>query len=153
VLVGPGDGLIGSSGAAGEWLAEFGTKLPSGLPLPIAALARTVFERGHPATTTLTTLAGRRAVLEAALLDGGEAPQVVVVISAASPEQTLQHFSLAAELSPREQQVLEAVLNGHSTRAISTALHISEHTVQAHLTSVFAKTGVRSRRDLIRRLS
>jgi DNA-binding CsgD family transcriptional regulator len=44
------------------------------------------------------------------------------------------------------------VARGLSTRQISDSLFISEYTVQRHLQNAFEKVGVRSRRELIKRL-
>jgi DNA-binding CsgD family transcriptional regulator len=58
----------------------------------------------------------------------------------------------AYELSAREQEVVDLVVRGHSTRQIADRLCIAEYTVQDHLKHVFDKVGVRGRRALVKRL-
>ncbi|MFB7597180.1 helix-turn-helix transcriptional regulator [Streptomyces sp. NPDC056160] len=54
---------------------------------------------------------------------------------------------MPAWCSPRD--VLARVVAGLPSRAIAMELRITAATVQDHLKSVFAKTGVRSRRELV----
>jgi DNA-binding NarL/FixJ family response regulator len=54
------------------------------------------------------------------------------------------HFGL----TPRELDVVAALRLGESNRAIARRLALAEDTVKHHLTSVFGKTGVRSRLEL-----
>jgi DNA-binding NarL/FixJ family response regulator len=49
------------------------------------------------------------------------------------------------ELSPRETQVLELVVEGLLNKQIAQRLGISERTVKAHLTSIFQRIGVADR--------
>jgi DNA-binding CsgD family transcriptional regulator len=55
-------------------------------------------------------------------------------------------------LTQREQQLTRLILQGFSTIDIADRLVISVHTVQSHLRNVFAKTGVRTRRDLVTKI-
>jgi DNA-binding CsgD family transcriptional regulator len=145
--------VTGLTGAAEAWLDEMGPHAPDSLPLLLAGLARQVFLSGRPATTTVTTRAGRIGFVEAALLQRAGEPQLAVVISGVPVEYQLERLVAAGGLTARERDVVSCVVRGRSTRAIADELGISPHTVQAHLTAVFSKTGVRSRRELVGRLS
>jgi DNA-binding NarL/FixJ family response regulator len=48
-----------------------------------------------------------------------------------------------AELTAREREVLALVAEGRSNRAIAAELFITERTVEAHITQVFMKLGLR----------
>ncbi|MFN8196130.1 MAG: response regulator transcription factor [Nocardioidaceae bacterium] len=53
--------------------------------------------------------------------------------------------SVSADLTPRETEVLRLVRQGLANKQIARRLGISERTVKAHLTSVFARIGVTDR--------
>lgn len=54
--------------------------------------------------------------------------------------------------SPREKEVINALLEGKSNKQIALALEISERTVEFHLKNLFEKMGVSSRVELILKL-
>jgi NADPH-dependent 2,4-dienoyl-CoA reductase/sulfur reductase-like enzyme/DNA-binding CsgD family transcriptional regulator len=74
------------------------------------------------------------------------------IVEPTATRATVPLMLAAHGLTAREAEVARLVLRGTSTRAIAHASHISGHTVQDHLKSVFDKVGVRSRRDLVGRL-
>ena len=75
--------------------------------------------------------------------------RVAVIIEPADPARITPLLMEAYRLTEREQEVTRLVLRGASTIEIAGALFISQATVQQHLKSIFEKTSVRSRRDLV----
>jgi LuxR family transcriptional regulator, maltose regulon positive regulatory protein len=55
----------------------------------------------------------------------------------------------AAELTEREWEVATAVASGASNSEIASELFMSYKTVEAHLTRVYRKLGVRNRTQLV----
>lgn len=72
--------------------------------------------------------------------------QLTVVIEART--QSIDH-SVIGPLTRRERDVVELVLQGLPTKRIAVTLGISPWTIKDHLRSVFAKTGVQSRSELM----
>jgi DNA-binding CsgD family transcriptional regulator len=72
-----------------------------------------------------------------------------VIIEDAKPSQIAPLIIDAYGLSPREAQVTRQVLQGLSTKEIASEMDVSPYTVQDYLKTIFAKVGVRSRRELV----
>lgn len=62
------------------------------------------------------------------------------------PEITLD------QLSRREREIVETLLNEGSVTGVASTLHISLHTVRNHLKSIFRKLGVHSQVELVTKL-
>ena len=104
---------------------------------------------GDIAFARVLSNAGRWIVLHGATLMSGGSHRVAVIVEVAHPARIAPLLMAAYQLTDREQEVTRLVLQGNATRDIADTLFISTHTVQEHLKSVFEKTGVRSRRDLV----
>jgi DNA-binding CsgD family transcriptional regulator len=82
----------------------------------------------------------------------GRPSETVIVVEPTKSEEVAWLNAASYGLSPREEEVVKLVVHGFSNRQISRTLHISENTVQRHLSNIFEKVGVRSRKELLKRL-
>ena len=84
-------------------------------------------------------------------LDPAIARKVVVRISAdrLAPHLLDKGSTTIELLTGRELEVLQLLARGWNNRAIAEALFISDRTVQAHLTNIFAKMQVNSRLEAV----
>jgi DNA-binding CsgD family transcriptional regulator len=57
----------------------------------------------------------------------------------------------AGSLTRREREVARLAAHGHSAKEIAEQLAIGERTVETHLARVYAKLGLASKLDLVRR--
>lgn len=133
----------------GDWRAG---KLPSAV-LSVAGRARRTAEHpdepGEIAVARVLSRSGMWVVLHGVSLISSGSRRVAVIVEPAHPARISPLLMSAYGLTEREQDVTQLVLQGNSTVEIAERLVVSAHTVQQHLKSVFDKTGVRSRRDLV----
>ncbi|MBN3034640.1 MAG: helix-turn-helix transcriptional regulator [Bacteroidales bacterium] len=65
------------------------------------------------------------------------------------PVETLESFFERYDLSPREQEIVAGICNGMTNQQIADKLFISIHTVKSHSHSIYEKTGVNNRVQLV----
>jgi DNA-binding CsgD family transcriptional regulator len=141
-----------------RWLSE----LPDGdwdagrLPSSVVTLAGRVLNLAdNPsrsadiAVSRVLTRTGTWVVLHGACLTSTGDRRTAIIIEPANPSRLYPLLMSAYGLTEREKDVTRLVLQGASTSQIAADLVLSAHTVQQHLKSIFDKTGVRSRRDLV----
>lgn len=66
-----------------------------------------------------------------------------------SPKQEL-HTKNPAELTPRELDVINLIINEHTTLQIAEQLHLSHYTVETHRKNILRKTGAKNLAGLVK---
>jgi DNA-binding CsgD family transcriptional regulator len=154
-----GLGIVSINPQAERWLAQIPDTRPDGLPFTVAAAAARLVAQ-QPQTdgdsadaaasdVRLRTREGRLLRLHASHLKTLSGPQIGLIIEPVPASELGSLLLSAYGLTDAQSRVVGLVLKGYSTREIVDELHISANTVQEHLTAVFDRLGVRSRRELI----
>jgi DNA-binding CsgD family transcriptional regulator len=135
------------SGAAERWIGELvedpapSTPCESKTVQAVAARARAI--------ARVRTRSGRWLVLYGTRLSGDSEGRTAVIIHPATPQDVAPVIALSYGLTKRECEVAMQCVQGRVTKEIARALSLSPYTVQDHLKSIFDKTGVRSRGELV----
>jgi DNA-binding CsgD family transcriptional regulator len=76
---------------------------------------------------------------------------IAVSIEDSLPAERASLFARAHGLSGREAELLGHLVSGRDTQDLARLMFLSQHTVQDHFKSIFAKTAVHNRRTLLAR--
>jgi DNA-binding CsgD family transcriptional regulator len=155
VLVASDGSLLSASEAGERWLEELADPVGEGSAIPIPVLTLAARLQDAVASTDglpklrVQTRAGRWAVLHASRMTTSGTDAIAVIIEEPSPAELAPVILMAYGLTKQEQVLTALVCRGLSTNAIAERLHITPNTIQEHLKSIFDKTGVSSRRELV----
>ncbi len=125
-------------------------------PAPILALAAFTRARPSDADTGQRSVAVPTAsgwiTLHAALPDGSAASRVAIVLERAASPQLAAILLEAHGVTAREGEIAGLLARGLTNSEIAERLVLSPYTVQDHIKSLFEKTNVSSRQELVARV-
>lgn len=87
-------------------------------------------------------------VVKAEPLHGSAESKVVMTFEPASRASLLTLLMALHDLTPREKELAELLVNGWAVPDIARELALSPHTVRDHVKAIYTKVGVRSRPEL-----
>ncbi|WP_412542719.1 helix-turn-helix transcriptional regulator [Longispora sp. K20-0274] len=155
LLLSPELTVLGQTPETHEFLRVLVPPAPDRPPIPAATynvaaqlLAVEAGVDGNPPSARVHLEGGLWLTLRAARIGGRD---IAVTIEETPPGERVTLFCRAYGLSGRETELLGHLAAGADTREVARRMFLSEHTVQDHLKSVFARTGARSRRTLLAR--
>lgn len=152
VVLAPDGGQAFATPAGEQWLwllREVDARAGEPLPVPVAAAVAGLRSTGASRQrVTAPTPLGMVAIEASPGGAGGEVAVVLTLQQPAGPPEIPADWPL----TPQEREVIPLLLRGASNRAISSALFVSENTVQTHLRNIYGKLEVAGRAQLLARL-
>lgn len=161
LLLSPDLDVLRQTGETQEYLRALVPPAEGQAPIPASAYnvaaQLLAVEQGidqNPPSARAHVSDGRWVTLRAARI--GEAGalgdrDIAVTIEETSPTERADLFASAFGFSARERELLNHLMPGTDTRQIAGLMFLSEHTVQDHLKSIFAKTATHNRPTLLSR--
>ena len=160
VVLGPGDEVEMITPPAHALMAAMrssaqaaGDETPPSAVLALAAFTRAgrLEPDGRQRAVAVPTASGW-ITLHASLPDGGAAGRVAIVLEhSASPQSTAIHLE-AHGVTAREREIAGMLARGLTNAEIAERLVLSPYTVQDHIKSLFEKTNVSGRQELVARI-
>ena len=150
LVLGPGDEVELISGPARELLAEMRSRALAEWGDSVPAAVRAVAASARTGPTAPVSVPGQAGwiTLHPSLPEGRGGRVAIVIDRAAGPDAAslrLETYGVTA----REREVATLLAQGCSNAEAAAAMVVSPYTVQDHIKSLFEKTGVSSRRELV----
>jgi DNA-binding CsgD family transcriptional regulator len=160
VLLATDDTVLAADATAERWLAELHANGQRGM-LPVVVTGVAVRARaiasGHAPDDTIArarvrTASGHWLALHGSVLGDAAGAPTAVIVEPVRRHELAPLLADAYGLTERERAVTRLVARGLATQSIAERLYLSPWTVQDHLKSIYERTGVRTRGELVARL-